>query len=100
MTTQTFILALGVGAALIAFWLVVRFPDRAPGDFRRALLHVGVALAAGWFAPDVFAALNVHGLAMAVAAVFAVLFPVLVYTFLAGAWFLKLAHDAVNHRRF
>jgi len=25
--------------------------------------------------------------------------PVLIYTFLSGAWFLKLAHDAIHRHR-
>ncbi len=99
MTTETFLIALGIGSALIAFWLVVRFPDRAPGDFQRALVHVGIALAVGWFAPDIFAAIVAHGFAMAMTAVFVILFPVLVYTFLAGAWFLKLAHETFARYR-
>ena len=45
MTTEEFLLALGVGSALIAFWLAIRFPDRAPADFPRAMLHVGAAFA-------------------------------------------------------
>jgi hypothetical protein len=93
MTTETFLLALGVGSALIAFWLVVRFPDRAPGDFPRALLHVGAAIAIGWFAGDVFALVARHGLAVAFGGIFVIVLPVLVYTFLSAAWFLKLAHD-------
>jgi uncharacterized transporter YbjL len=95
MTTQTFLIALGIGAALIAFWLAIRFPDRAPGDFRRAILHVLLALGAGWFAGDLFTALVAHGFAVAVAAVFVVVLPVVVYMFLAGAWFLKLTHDTI-----
>jgi len=77
----------------------MRFPDRAPGDFRRALVHVGLALAAGWLASQLFAALVAYGFAAVVAAVFVVVLPVLVYTFLASAWVLKLAHETFNHYR-
>ena len=38
--TETFLLALGAGAAFLAFWLVARFPDRAPANFRVAMIHV------------------------------------------------------------
>ena len=94
-----FLIALGVGSALIAFWLALRFPDRAPGDFQRAIVHVVMALVIGWFAPDLFAALVSHGYAVAFMAIFVILLPVLVYTFLAGAWFLKLAHDMLSQYR-
>jgi hypothetical protein len=93
MSVPTFLILLGVGAALIAFWLVLRFPERGPGDLRRALLHVCVALLIGWLAPSLVGALVAHGKPFAVAAIFAIVLPVLVYMFVASAWFLKLTHD-------
>jgi hypothetical protein len=99
LSTQYFLLCLGTGAALIGFWLALRFPERGPGDIRRALLHVGVAIAAGWWAPSLLQPLIAHGYAVVMTAVFLFIFPVLVYTFLASAWFLKLAHDSISQRR-
>jgi hypothetical protein len=99
MSIQDFLLALGVGSALIAFWFVVRFPERCPANLRTALLHVAAALTAGWVAPDIFNAVSSHGLASAVAAVFTILLPALVYTFLSGAWVLKLVHDMFSAYR-
>jgi len=99
MTVPNFLLALGIGAALIAFWAAVRFPSRCPENFRTALGHVGLALGVGWFAPDLFNAVASHGVSAWLAGVFAVLLPVLTYTFLAGAWFLMLVRDAVNAYR-
>jgi uncharacterized membrane protein len=99
MTLHNFLLALGVGSALIAFWFVARFPDKTPEDFTRALLHVCVALLLGAFVPDVIAVLSSYGYAPALASLLGVLMPVLIYTFLSGAWFLKLAHDAIHRHR-
>ena len=99
MNMSTLLIALGIGSALIAFWFAARFPSRCPDDMSKALLHVGAALAVGWFAPDLFNAIAAHGVTAALAAIFAVLLPVLIYTFLAGAWFLKLTHDAVGRYR-
>ena len=99
MTIQGFLLALGVGSALIAFWFVIRFPDRCPHSFKTALLHVVAALTFGWVAPDLFNAVSSHGLAPAFAGVFTILLPALVYTFLSGAWVLKLMHDAFSAYR-
>src|SRR6266545_33019 len=96
MTFHNFLLSLGVGSALIAFWCVFRFPEKAPRDFGPALLHVCVALLLGAVTPDVVAVLSSFGFATAMGALFAVLLPVLVYTFLSGAWFLKLAHDTIH----
>ena len=99
MTFHNFLLALGVGSALTAFWFVVRFPDRTPESFPRALLHVCAAMLLGAIVPDVIAVLTAFGFAAAVAAMFAVLMPVLVYTFLTGAWVLKLTHDTFQRFR-
>src|SRR2546423_1481931 len=97
--TEIFLLALGIGSALIAFWLVVRFPSRGPGDLRKALLHVAAALAIGWFAPNVFGIVASGDRLRTFVAIFFLLFPILIYMFLSGAWFLKLAHDAFGQQR-
>lgn len=96
---QDFLIAMGIGSALIAFWMAARFPERGPSDMTRALTHVAIALAVGWFAPDLFNSLAAFGFTAALAAIFAILLPVLVYTFLAGAWFLKLMHDTFARYR-
>jgi len=99
MNFHNFLLSLGVGSALLAFWFVIRLPDRTPESFARALIHVGLALLLGPVAPILVAALWIHGYATAMVAIFAVLLPVLFYTFLSGAWFFKLATDALGHYR-
>ena len=83
----------------LAFWLVVRFPSRGPGDLRKALLHVAAALAIGWFAPNVFGIVASGDRLRTFVAIFFLLFPILIYMFLSGAWFLKLAHDAFGKQR-
>jgi hypothetical protein len=99
MTFHNFLLSLGVGSALMAFWFVIRVPDRTPESFPRALLHVCVAMLLGAFVPDLIAVLSSFGFGMAMASMFAVLLPVLVYTFLSGAWVLKLTHDTFQRFR-
>jgi len=99
MTFHNFLLSLGVGSALIAFWAVVRFPDKAPTDLGRAILHVCAAILLGTVVPDVIAVLASFGFATTMAALFAVLLPVLVYTFLSGAWVLKITHDTIHRYR-
>jgi uncharacterized membrane protein len=99
MTFHNFLLSLGVGSALLALWFVVRFPDKTPENFPRALLHVTAALLLGPITPDLVAKLSAYGVAMAWTAIFAVLLPVLFYTFLTGAWFFKLATEAIHRHR-
>jgi hypothetical protein len=96
INVQAFLLALGVGAAFIAFWVALRFPDRQPGDFRVAMFHVFAALAIGWMTPDIFGYVISFGRIAAMPAIFGILLPVLVYSFLSVAWFLKLAHGAIG----
>ena len=97
--TSNFLFALMIGAALVAFWLVARFPERAPSSFRTALLHVGASLLLGWFVPPAFGFLLSWGQAAAMAAIFGILLPFTVYTFLAGGWLLRLVANTINHYR-
>jgi hypothetical protein len=99
-STEIFLLALSVGAALIAFWVVARFPDRVPANFKVAMVHVMAALAIGWITPTAFGVAISYGRTAAFGAIFVLLLPVIVYAFLSAAWFLKLAHDAISHRQF
>jgi hypothetical protein len=87
-----FLAALVIGSALIGFWLAVRFPDRTPEDFARALLHVFLSFGLGWAAADALTTVTTYGRTPAFFAIFLLVLPALAYTFLAGAWFLKLAH--------
>jgi hypothetical protein len=99
MTFHNFLLSLGVGSALMAFWFVARFPEKTPANFTRALLHVCAAMLLGAVVPDVMAVLSNFGYASLLASMFAVLMPVLVYTFLSGAWVLKLTADTFQRYR-
>jgi hypothetical protein len=99
MTFPNFLLALGIGAAMLAFWVVLRFPKRAPDNMPKALIHVGIAFAVGWFVPDMFRMICTYGFSAAITGIFVLVFPVLFYTFLSGAWFLKVATDMIGHYR-
>lgn len=92
LSIQEFLAALATGSALVGFWVAMRFPDRAPENMARALMHVLLSFGVGWAAADALTALVAYGKPAAFAAIFGLLLPALAYTFLAGAWFLKLAH--------
>jgi hypothetical protein len=94
-----FLAAMATGSALIAFWIAIRFPERGPESFGVALIHVGMSFAVGWGAATAFGTIVGFGKAAALASIFAVLLPALTYTFLAAAWFLKLAHGMISHYR-
>ena len=97
MTLHNFLLSLGVGSALLALWFVVRFPGRTPADFTRAILHVCVALVLGPITAQFAVVVWNRGFPMA--AIFGVLLPLLVYTFLSGAWVFKLVTDTLHRYR-
>jgi hypothetical protein len=97
MTLHNFLLSLGVGSALLALWFVVRFPEKGPADFTRALLHVCAALVLGPISAEF--AVVVWNRGYPLAAIFCVLLPLLVYTFLSGAWVFKLVADSINRFR-
>jgi hypothetical protein len=99
MNFHNLLLSLGVGTAVLALWFVVRFPDKTPESFAKALMHVIAALMMGPMTPKLFAAVWYHQYAGPMAAIFAVLVPILFYTFLSGAWFIKLATENLARYR-
>jgi hypothetical protein len=93
-----FLVALAVGAALIAVWLDVRFETFGPSDFRGAIIHVGLALAVGWLlVPAALAGVLALG-AGPMVALFGLALPSLVYVFLAAFWVVKQAQGLLLRR--
>jgi hypothetical protein len=97
MTTHTLVIAFAIGSAALALWYIARFPDRGPTDFNHALLLALIAFVISWVTPSITAPLMGRGAQTAMLALFAVVLPVLFYTFLAGAWVLKLLHERISH---
>ena len=86
----TFVLFLCTGAAVLALWLVTRFPEWGPGDITRALLHVAVSVVVLQLlvpAIHVVAATGVPGAQFIVS--FGIVLPGLTYVFVAAAWLIK-----------
>jgi hypothetical protein len=97
VTLHNFLLSLGVGSALLALWLVVRFPEKSPKHFTPAVLHVCAALVLGPVIAQVVVVVWNRGFPLA--AIFGLLLPLLVYTFLTGAWVFKLVTDTLHRYR-
>jgi hypothetical protein len=99
LSIESFVLVLCVGAALLAFWFAVRFPDTGPNDMTRSLLHVVVAFLL--LQLIVWAMGLVSGVSVPVARfidVFGLVLPSLTYIFLAAAWFIRAAAGSLNSR--
>ena len=88
------LVALPIGAALLASWLVSRRPALLPDTLRWALLHFGAALVLVEFSPGLVAPLANSGRLAACLAVVFVLWT-LVYAWLAVAAVLRTVHNAV-----
>jgi hypothetical protein len=88
------LVALPVGAALLALWLVARHPGLLPDNLRLALLHFAVSLVLVEFVPGAIAPLAAEGRPAAVLAFLVVLWA-LVYAWLAVAAVLRTVHDAI-----
>ena len=99
ISAQTFVMALCVGSALLALWIVVRLPRLGPSDLPHALLHiffsvfVGAAIGPGIHAVG---ALGLPG-AQFIAA-FAIALPAFTYMFLAAAWLMRVMRDFFQPR--
>jgi hypothetical protein len=93
-------LAIVVAAALLALWIFTRFEDRAPDEFRRGLLHMGMSLVVFYVARPLITP-AVELLAFPVdryVLVFVVIVPALTYRFVSTLWLLNLAQRSARSR--
>jgi hypothetical protein len=100
ISVETFVVALAVGAALIAFWVAVALPRFGPKSVAPALLHVFCSIAiAYWVAPGMHAIGSVELPAMTYVATFGIALPALTYMFLAAAWLMRVVRDTLQTPR-
>ena len=97
MSYQLFGFALVLGAALLAVWAHVRRGARAPQEFSRIALHAAAGFGAVAAAPPLMALLGTaDSPARAMLALFALVLPAFVYSFLTWIWLLKLLQRLLN----
>lgn len=94
MTLHTFLLVLTTASALLAAWIVVRFPRLNPaGGLAISLAIVGAALVAV-VGPS---AIDLVGVPLgALAAILLVALPGCTYMFLVGAWVMLFVKQAIE----
>ena len=98
MTVGIFSVLFVAAAAAVAIWIVVRLPERAPTEFRRAFIHFGVSMVGMYLISPILQ----HDLAslpqpfQLYLSVFGVLLPALVYRFVATIWLLRLATGSLR----
>ena len=98
MTVETFSVLFVAAAAALAIWIVVRFPERAPTEFLRAMIHFGVSMAGLYLlVPILDSALDVVAQPyQAHLSLFAVLLPAFVYRLVSVIWILRLAQGSLG----
>jgi hypothetical protein len=96
-----FIIVLTLGAAALALWTVVRFPNLGPETLFGALLQVGIALAAGAFLvpAGMNSALAFEPPTGPMLAIFAVVLPGLSYLFLTTLWAMRVLQQMLMNAR-
>ncbi len=95
MTLGLVIAAIGVGSAVLALWVHMRFPKLAPEEYRIAIFHLlGAHIVARSIVPGGMTLFTGQPLV----AVFAVALPGLVYVFLAWLWLIRLAQQSLGGR--
>ena len=101
MSFGTFIIAMTIGAALLALWAGVRFPRMGPNTLAGALVQVALALAAGWFLVPaaISSVVRWDDTAGPLIAVLLFALPALTYLFLASLWAMRVLQQMMRGAR-
>lgn len=94
---HTFAVALAGGAALLALWVVMRFPSFGARTLAASAVHVLVSIVVLRLMPYGMDAVQGHGMpgGMYIAA-FGVSLPALVYAFVSGGWVARAAAGQIS----
>jgi hypothetical protein len=87
MNGATLLMALLTGAALLALWVHVRFPQLAPSGFPARVLAAASA----------FVLVGTLPVAATVVSLVCFFLPALVFSFLTALWLLQLLADPASH---
>jgi len=99
VSMTTYVLFLCAGSALLALWLVVRFPDLGPDDVTKALLHVALSMVVLQLLVPAIHAVGGTGLPAAQIVVsLGIVLPGLTYVFVAAAWLIRAAGSRLQGR--
>jgi hypothetical protein len=99
MSMTTFVLFLCTGSALIALWVVARFPDFGPDDITLSLLHVAVsAVVLQLIVPGIHAVGFMGQPAAEYVGAFALVLPGLTYVFVAAGWLIRATGQRLQGR--
>jgi len=98
MSIETFVLFLCIGSALLALWLLARFPAFGPEDMTWALLHVGISIVLVQLTLPAIHLVGAAALPGAqFVASFGIVLPGLTYAFLAAAWLMRVVGGRLRY---
>jgi len=95
MDPHGLVLALFLGAAVIALWVEIRFAERGPTSLSRILVHVIVAVLVLRVAMVAVQVMVGPDAAQTMIALFAVVLPALVYVFVTTLWVMRMVRGAM-----
>lgn len=99
VSMTAYVLFLCAGAAVLALWLVVRFPDLGPDDVTKALLHVALSMVVLQLLVPAIHAVGGTGVPGAQFVVsLGIVLPGLTYVFVAAAWLIRAAGARLQGR--
>ncbi len=94
---SVFLVAFAVGAALVGFWIALRFPTFGPSRFETALISMAAGGVGIFLVPTGIETVLSWGLPYGrLLASFGVGFSAFVFLFLSGAWFIRLIQDSLQ----
>jgi hypothetical protein len=97
-TEMTLLLALPAAAALVAFWLVARFPRLLVSTFRAALLHFGFSLVLVWETPRLTTPMIASSGLIPVLVALSLVLSALVYAWISVGAVLRFVHEGAPNR--
>jgi hypothetical protein len=99
-STTTTTLIFTIGAAVLATWALVRFPDRGPHGLGRTFVHFVLAYTTAALVPAGIELVGrIPGTNRLLIATLFVVLPALLYMFLATLWLFRALQERAGLRR-
>jgi hypothetical protein len=97
MSLVVFGISLVLGAAAIAVWISVRFPNLKPQRLGVIMIHLVIAVVLGQLVPfALLLPIDASAAVQLMAGIFTLALPLLVYTLLITIWLLRVAQNALG----
>jgi hypothetical protein len=99
MSAQAFVIVLFVGAFSLAVWVDVRWPELAPKELARAMLHVAAAVILSRPVISIGLTIGQRSPTFMLLAVVTFVLPALMYCVMAAIWVVKVVSETMVRYR-